>query len=86
MTNPAHSRKIEKKKENSEKRENDELKSHLKMARELIDRLHAEVETTKTKLTATNKENENYKSALVVSTKTVLICCEFLAMWNFTLH
>ena len=75
MTNPAHSRKIEKKKENSEKRENDELKSHLKMARELIDRLHAEVETTKTKLTATNKENENYKSALVVSTKTVLICC-----------
>ena len=31
----------------NEKRENQELKSHLTMARELIDRLHAEVESGK---------------------------------------
>lgn len=48
----------------SEKRENVELKSHLTMARELIDRLHAEVESSKTSLKTAQQERDKAQTVI----------------------
>ena len=50
----------------SDQRENEELRGHLKMARDLIDRLHAEGASAKSKLKSVEMEKDQYKSALTV--------------------
>jgi len=55
----------------NEKRENQELKSHLTMARELIDRLHAEVESGKTRLKTANQERDKAQAIIAQQDKAL---------------